>query len=257
METPDGIPETDQRMSFLDKLTNLFASPGALFENVRQTGPTNSNWLAPWLIFVTVSIATSQLMLTSPSLSNQLEVMLKKQLSTPMEDAIKEGKITQEQADQQVEQYAKPGSAWFTMLSMGGVLTGSIVVLFALALFYNLLGRSVMNATVPYLKVVEVVGLTFLISSLERIVTTSLMFVTDSINASPSLVLFLSGIDLENKFHVALSKINLFTFWDLTITSFGLSTLFQRDFPKVFVLIFALWLLWSVFTLFTGFSLGG
>lgn len=254
MEPPDTEPV--QPMSFADKFTNLFLSPGDLFENVRQTGPTNSNWLVPWLIYIIVSIAVGQIVIGNPSLAGQLEDWIKTQYYKEMDEAIREGTITQEQAEQQFE-FVRPGTPWFALLSIGGTLMGSALLLFALGLFYHQLGKFAMNSQAPYMKVVEVVGLTFLIGALERIVTTLLMIATDSIHASPSLALLLEEVRPEDKFHIALSKFNAFTFWELGVTSVGLSRLFQRDFPKVLVLVVAFWVIWSIVTIFTGFTLEG
>jgi hypothetical protein len=44
--------------------------------------------------------------------------------------------------------------------------------------------------------------------------------------------------------------VNVFTFWTLGVTSIGLSRLFQKDLPKVLVLVFALWILWTLFKVF-------
>jgi hypothetical protein len=252
---PGYLNEAPEPMSFTDKIVSLFASPGELFEHVRTSGPTNSNWLVPWMIYAAVSIAVGQLILSNPSLSSQLEQTIRQQFEQTVQEAITEGAITREEADQQFEQFGRPGSPWFTLLSTGGTLLGSLAVLFALSLFYLLLGRSAMRASAPYMKVVEVVGLTFLIGALEGLVATALMFATDSIHASPSLALTLSKVDLENKFHLALSKVNLFAFWDIAVTSIGLSRLFEKDFPKVLVLIAVLWILWSAFSIFSGFSM--
>lgn len=253
-----GYPsESAQSMSFLDKLTNIIASPGDLFENVRQTGPTHSNWLIPWIIYVVVSIGTGQLILGNPSLSVQLKTTIREQFNKSIESAIIEGQITQEQADQQFEQFASPDSPWFTMFAIGGTLFGSIAILFLLSLVGLMLGKAATNTSVPYMKVVEVIGLTFIISSLERIVTTALVFMTDSIHASPSLALFLSEVDLQSTTDLALSKMNLFTFWDIGITSLGLAKLFEKDFLKILVLVVVLWILWTAFSLFSGFTLGG
>jgi hypothetical protein len=197
----------------------------------------------------------TQLLLTNPSLRSQLEASIKTKVEQSLQEAIEKGQITREQAEQQYEQFAKPGSPWFTMLSIAGTLFGSLLILFALSFFYYLLGKSVMNATMPYMKVVEVVGLTFFIGALEQIITIVLMYAFDSIHTSPSLALLLTNVGPESKWHLALSKVNVFTLWDLTVTGIGLSTLFQRDLPKVLVLLFALWLLWSGFSVLTGFSL--
>jgi len=70
--------------------------------------------------------------------------------------------------------------------------------------------------------------------------------------------LFVQNFDFSNKLHMALVKVNLFTIWSLLVTGIGLSKLFQRDLPKVLVLVFSLWILWSAFTVLTGFmNFGG
>ena len=83
-----------------------------------------------------------------------------------------------------------------------------------------------------------------------------MMFVMDSITATPSLGAFVSDFDHSNKLHSALAKMNIFTFWDLSVVSIGLSRLFQRDLPKVLVIVFALWIVWTVFSVLTGFQMG-
>ena len=238
-------------MSFTEKLTNIFVAPGELYENVRQTPNTISNWLVPMIIFIAVAILMSQLVLQNPSLADQLGSEIKKQF----DQSIEQGKMTSEQAEQ-AYQYARPGSMWFRLAQIGGIAIGSPIFLALLALVYWLLGKWGMNGTAPYPKVVEVIGLTFFISTLEIIVSTLLQFATDSIFATPSLAAFVSDFDLQNKFHLVMSKINIFTFWDLTVVSIGLSKLFQRDLPKVLVLVFALWIVWSIFSILTGIRFG-
>lgn len=238
-------------MSFTDKIVNIFASPGELFENVRQTGPTSSNWVLPWLIFVIVAIATGQLVVNNPSLADQLATTIRQAL----DKSVQEGSMKQEQADQAFA-FTRPGSTWFTLIQVASSVFGSLVVLFILGLLYWLIGKSAMNATAPFLKVVEVVGLTFFIGTLEQIVTTMLMFTLDSIHATPGPGIFVTDFDINNKLHVALSKVNIFTFWTLGVVSVGLSRLFQRDFPKVLVLVVTLWVLWSFVTLLTGVRFG-
>ncbi len=245
--------EPVQPMSFAEKLTNIFASPGELFENVRLTGKASSNWLVPWILFVVVAIIMGQLIVHNASLADQLGAVIKK----GFDKSVQEGKMPQESADQVYEKFAKPGSTWFTLFQIGGATFGSFAMLFVLSLLYWLIGKSAMKGSAPYMKVVEVVGLTFFIVALEQVVTTMLMFIMDSITATPSLGIFVKNFDMENKLHVALSKINVFTFWNLSVASVGLSKLFQRDLPKVLVLVFALWILWSLVSIFTGVRMTG
>jgi hypothetical protein len=258
--TPSG-ETTVQPMSFTEKLTNIFASPGELFDNVRDTASTPSNWVVPLIIFIIVAFAMSQMMLRNPSLADQLRTQIQQSTEQRFQEQIQSGKMTPEQADQaraQMERFTDPASPWMMITTGGSLLIVTPIALFLLCLVYWLLGKSVMKATAPYMKVVEVIGLTFFIGSLESIVTTIMATALDHLHAGPNLALFvLDSFSLQNKLHVVLSKINLFTIWDLVVTSIGLSHLFRKDLNKVLVLVFALWILWVVFLVLSGVQFGG
>ena len=239
-------------MPFGEKIVAIFASPGELFENVRLTGKTTSNWLLPMLIFIIVAILLNQLILTNPSLVGQMGTLKHKGI----DDAVAQGKMTAEQADKAAE-FLRPDSMLFRIQQIVGIALITPIALFLLALVYWLLGKWGMSANAPYMKVVEIAGLTFFISILETIVTTLLAYSMDSLFAVPNLALFVTNYDLQNKLHMALAKVNIFTIWDLTVVSIGLSKLFQRHLPKVLVLVFALWIIWSAFTVLTGIRFGG
>lgn len=255
-DQPDTGTQGVLPMPFTDRIINVYAAPGELFENVRLTGKTPSNWVIPLVLFILVAIGLSQLVLNNPSLKDQLGAMMDKRF----EESIAKQNLPPDQADQArqaFESYAKPGSVWFTISQIGGIAIMTPIALFALALIYWLIGKSAMSAQAPYGKVVEVIGLTFFIGIAEQIVTTLLMVVLDHIHATPSAALaVLSQFNVEDKLHLALAKLNLFTFWDLSVVSIGLSRLFQRDLPKVLVLVFALWILWSVGTVLAGITMG-
>ncbi len=252
MEESTAPGATVAPMSITEQIVNIFAAPGELFDNVRLTGKTTRNWLVPMLLFILIAVLLNQLILTNPSLVDQMASLMTKSI----DEAVAQGKMTAEQAEKATE-FMRPDSMIFRIQSAVGVTLVTPVALFLLSLVYWLLGKWGMNASAPYMKVVEVVGLTFYISILETVATTLLQYGMDSLFAGPNLALFVSNYDLQNKLHMALSKANVFTIWDLTVVSIGLSKLFQRHLPKVLVLVFALWIVWSVFTVLTGVHLGG
>ncbi len=243
--------EPESPMSFTDKMINIFASPGELFEDVRVTPPTASNWVIPMLLFMVVAFLMGQVMFMNPSLLGQMSDMMR----AGIDEMVAEGKLTPEQADQAAS-FSKPGSSMFMIQQVLGIVILTPIVLFVLSLIYWLLGKWGMKGTAPYIKVVEVLGLTFFISIAESIVTTLLMYMMDSITATPSLGAFVSNFDFQNKVHMALAKVNIFTFWDLSVVSIGLSRIFQRDLPKVLVIVFALWVVWTVVAVLAGIRTG-
>jgi hypothetical protein len=250
-----------QPMSFTEKLVNVFASPGELFEHVRLTPKTPSNWVIPAAILIIVAIAMQQLIMSNPSLVDQTKAMITKATNESFDKAVREGKMTPEQAEQQraaAESFTNPTSVLAIAMRIGGTLITIPAMVFLIGLVYWLLGKTAMHATAPYMKVVEVVGLVLLITAVESIVTTVMAIGMDSIHAGPNLAAFVSNFDTTNKLHTALAKVNVFTIWSLLVTSIGLSKIFQRDLPKVLVLVFALWVLWTAITVSTGFmNFGG
>ncbi|MGB2957400.1 MAG: hypothetical protein WBG01_18330 [Bacteroidota bacterium] len=239
-------PQEDQRLPLVDRAVYLISAPAITFADVDRTPPTPSNWLAPMILFVLVSIFSIHLLFNNPSLSGQFKAAVLEQLT----QAVESGTLTEEEAERQYERFG-PGSVLFTIASFVGLSITPFVTLFALGLVYWLIGRSAMAASAPYMKVIEVVGLTYLVGTLESIVATVLMLMTESIYATPSMALLvLADFDVENLFHLTLSKLNVFTLWILYLTSMGLSQLYRRDFPKVLVLILSLWFLWILATLF-------
>jgi hypothetical protein len=167
------------------------------------------------------------------------------------EKQIQQGKMTPEQANQareQAEQFTSP-----TIMLVGQVVTsviGPFIGLVVLGLIYWLLGKWGMKSDAPYVKVLEVVGLTNFISVLEKIITLIMQFSMDSIFAAPNAGLFISKISTLNPWHMFAMSMDVFTFWTLAIIGVGLSKLFQRDFPKVLVLVVAVWLIWTIAMVF-------
>jgi hypothetical protein len=251
-ETPNQASPAGEvkPMSFTDKLVGVFSSPTELYDNVRQTPPTSSNWVVPLLTLIVVGTIMAFLFASNPTLSDQLKRLTTEQMEKGLQKQLAAGKMTQEQANQARDQMSGMGATGAMIFIYVTAILGPVFSLFLGGLFFWLLGKTVMKATSPYMKVVEVVGLTFFISTLESVVTTILTIGTSSMFASPSLALFISDFSVENKMHALAASVNVFTFWTLGVTSIGLSRLFQRDLPKVLVLVFALWILWTVFKVF-------
>jgi len=256
-ETPAPPTEAVTPMSFTDKLVGVFSSPGELYDNVRQTPPTGSNWVIPTLILIVVGLVMAYVLTTNPTLSDQMTRMASEQMEKSLQKQIASGKLTQEQANQARDNMQAYGTKGPIIFSYATALIGPFFLVFIPGLIYWLLGKWVMKVSVPFMKVAEVVGLTLLIVSLESIVTLILQIGMNSLFASPSLAIFISNFSVDNTMHALAAKANIFTIWELVVVSIGLARLFMKDMPKVLVLVFALWVLWTVVTVFGGAALRG
>jgi len=250
-EQQSAAPQPVKPMSFTDKIAGIFASPSELYDQVRLAPPTASNWVIPTLILIIFTIASMVLVLNDSVLFDQMMAPQREALAK----AVQEGKITQQAADQQ-ERMVSSGSPVILISLVVTIPITVFAVLFLFSFVFWLIGKLVMKSTAPFMKVVEVYGLTFYIGALGVLVTAALRFALGSFHASPSLALFVLPFDVHNKLHLALSVVNIFTIWSLVVTSIGLAKVFQRDLPKVLVLIFAVWILLSIVLIFLGVPMG-
>jgi hypothetical protein len=242
--------EQTRSKSFFERATDLFAAPTELFDNIRDTPPTHSTWVIPLLIFCLAAVGMYFFLLTNDAIVGQIQGIMDKQF----EKALAEGRMTQAQADQ-AAQFMNPSSPWPKLIQSVSVVLLSAAMLFVMALLYWLVGKFVMKGDAPYMKVVEVVGIVLLVGALGKVVGGLMSYASSSIFADASLSFFVAEFDPENKLHVFLSACNVFTFWSLGLVALGLARLFRRDFPKVLVLVLALWALFALLALLTGIRL--
>src|SRR6516162_4011560 len=83
-------------MSLAGRLMNVFAAPGEVFEEVRIRPPSVANWLVPMLIFAVVGTIGAFIMFSQPAIIQQIH----EQQAAAMDKQVKDGKLTQAQADQ-------------------------------------------------------------------------------------------------------------------------------------------------------------
>jgi hypothetical protein len=237
-------------MSTRERLIAFFIAPARFFEDICDSPYIEINWRTPIMIFVVVTLVLRQIMLTNPVLIGQMQAKITEEFNT----ALTTSQMSQEEADQ-ARTFATPGNTTFEIFLAFLISIAAPFLLFGLSLVYWLLGRLSMNSEAPYAKVVELVGITFFVNTIEAVVTAVLMNTTGSIAATPSLALFARGLDPESGTFLALTLANPFRVWDLSLMSFGLARLFQRDLPKVAVIVFALWIVWSAATIIVGIRL--
>lgn len=233
-------------MTFVQKAIGLFISPNEVFEGL-PTNATRRDWLLPLLIYTAITALTIHFIVEKESLAVHFRELSEQEIRPQLDQFVQQGTVTQEQANW-VYQFATPGTVHFLAAQLVGTFIGTLILVFSLGFILWQLGRSVMGGPVPYMLVVTIVSLTLLVASGERIITAVLMILTDSIFASPSLALLQLGSPPTFMFAL-LSRINLFTLWELWLVSLGLAWLHDRAIAKVFVLVSSLWLVWTLVTL--------
>jgi len=244
-EPPPENPQAPT-MSLGGRLSNVFATPGEVFEAVKTAKDSAANWLVPALILVLVSWAAAAVIFSQDS--------IKHQLSEITDQAIQKQVEKSRMSEQQAEQARAMGEKWAGISAKIGaalvpVLAGFLTP-FVWGLFIWLVGAKVLKGNFSYTKAVEVVGLGNMIAVLDVIVKTLLIVGLGNLYASPSLVLLVKDFDPQNTVHSLLTVVNVMTFWLLAVRAVGLARLSGASFAKAAVWVFGIW------AAYTGFFLG-
>src|SRR5689334_23215960 len=112
----DNIPESSQEMesetepieelSATDAITGVFTEPGETFEGVKRS-PKKNYWIIPIIILIVISIASAFLVTHDEELYAQIKDKQTKGAKERFDEAVKNGKMTQEKANEQMEQMDK------------------------------------------------------------------------------------------------------------------------------------------------------
>ena len=224
-------------MSLGGRLLNVFATPGDVFQEVKDAKVSTANWLVPALILIVVSWVASLVIFSQPAINHQL--------SEITEQAIQKQVERSQMSEQQAEQARAMGEKWAGISAKIGAALVPVFGGFVTPFFWGLIvwgvGAGLLKANIPYMKAVEVVGLANMVSVLETILRTLLIVGMGNLYASTSLVLLVKEFDPQNTVHSLLALVNVMTFWLLAVRGIGLARLSGVSFAKAIAWVFGVW----------------
>lgn len=245
--TPSESPQ--QNISLGDSLAGVFTEPGETFTAVKQSTKKNY-WVVPIIIVIVISIIATLLVLRDEELTSGIREKQMKTMHEQMDKAIKEGKMTREQADQQIEQTQKfmSGSMMMTFGLVFSVL-GVLVFLFLKALIYWG-GLKIFKGMASYADVLNVLGLAAIITAIQLVVDTVLAVLMGKIMVNIGPVLLVSEESVGSSMYTFIANFDLINIWYLVVVGIGLAKVSSLKSSVTMPLVFGLWLLWVVLTSF-------
>jgi hypothetical protein len=204
------------------KLLNIFISPSDVFDEVISSPPNLANWRVPTLLVCLATIISLQ----TGNLPTQSSVTI--QILT------QSGRLSIAQA------HALAG-VW-PILSALLVCTAIFVGTCWSAFVLWFMVRIFLKVQFPYLKALEIVGLTEIISVLGTITTILLIAASGDSSARPALSLLALKLDHAQPFYQLLETLDLFHLWSTAVLAIGLSRLCSVTFKEAAFWVFGYWI---------------
>ncbi len=237
-------PMPPPRTTLWARLLNVFATPGAVFDEVvAEAHPTPVNWIVPLVFAAVVGIIFSLVVFSQPSVIQQL----KERQQTSIQKLVDAGKLTEEQGAErakQIERFFNP--TVLKIASALGSMAANAFWMFGIGLGLWLLGKFIFKREFPFMLGVEVTGLSFMIWVLGGIISMLLVVVTGNILISPGPGLLIRNFDLKNPAHLFIASIDLFTVWFLAVLSIGFTRLARIPFLAAAAWLYGIWAVMKV-----------
>jgi hypothetical protein len=239
--SPDELSNTPA-MSLGGLLGNIFVSPSEVFDEIKIRPPSMANWLVPTVIGIVVGMIFTLVVFSQPAILQSMREAPVKSI----EAKVAQGKMTRQQADQQIAAMEPILDKFMTpeIFKVVGILSAIVVqpcMLFFFALVFWLVGTYAFKGSFEYMKAVEAVGLSTMISIPGAIIYMFLAVIYGSLYMTPGPVLLLSQFDPANPLHVLLQSLNLMFVWYLAVMSIALARLSGTSFAKAACWGFGLW----------------
>jgi hypothetical protein len=234
-------PATPQppTMSLMARMMNIFAAPSDVFDDIKNSPPSTANWLVPAVVLVVVGWICSGIILSQDAFRHQVSELVEKSIQKQIEKT--------HMPEQQADMARKMGEiSWKVQVAVGPAIL-AFAIPFIWGLFLWWVGRKVFKAHLPFMKGVEIAGLSSTIGILEAVVKTLLIFVTGNIMASTSLAMLVKDFNPQNPTHSVIAVVNVMTFWALAIRGIGLARLTNVSTGRAIAWVFGIWISYTAF----------
>src|SRR5271157_1224125 len=162
---PEGAPS--EPSSLTDRLTNVIAAPGEVFEQIKNAPVRASNWLVPLILACIATVVYICLAFSQPAILRGMQ----EQRENAMQKKVAAGNLTQAQADQAAaitERFLTPTT--LKIFGGGGAILASVAGLFLMGLGIWLGLKCCTGARLDYMQVVEICGLALVIDVPQKII---------------------------------------------------------------------------------------
>ncbi len=235
----------DQQLSVTEAISGVISAPGETFETIATT-PKRNYWLTPILIAVLLGLVTSFLFMQDKELTSKTMEKQKESMMEKFRENIKNGTMTQEQAESAMDSM-NPEGTMFKVIGYGGAAIGPFIILLVLSIIY-FIALKIFKSEAHITDVMNVVGLSFIIIAVGNLLATVVSIIMgDLTSLGPAMLT--TEESAGKKIFAMLTKVDLFAIWFYTVVSIGLSKIGRISFVKSAAFVFGIWLIFYVILL--------
>lgn len=251
-------PEVQEDITLSDAIIGVLTEPGTTFEAVKVSGKKNY-WIIPILLSIIFYIASSMIAMKDSDLSSEIKMKQKTAANERLDKAVKDGKMSREEADAQREKIDKfmdqTGPLFYVFAILGPVFAGFIFLFVRGGVFMGLF--KIFKGTASFGNILSVLGLASIIEIIQIIVDTVLAILRGKLmsNIGPGLLVTPESVG-ENMFKF-INHFDVLAIWYLVILGIGFAKVSNLKTSVTMPAVFGVWLIYILATSFLNLGIMG
>lgn len=232
-----------------DKVVSLFTEPTQLFLTLSKHKPNSMDWVIPLVLLILLSIGVQFLIMNNPALKHQVVQEQMEMVEKMFDDAVKQGRMTQEQADQQLDAAAERMDQ---QIGAGLIITTVTIIIIALIFFFAATGMYVLivkfglKGNGGYKEGLTAYGLPGYIMVIQLIITVILMLTMEDTKAGTDACKIL-GYDVQQLTGYLLSYLDPIKIWFYTVVGIAFAKMFKSEKTGLYIsTVLGVWVLFGI-----------
>jgi len=243
-----GDTEPKAQLSVTDAISGTFTSPGLTYE-VIETAPKKNYWLISIIICVVLGLISTFIFLNDTELVDKVMDKQKQKMYESMDERVKSGKMSKEEADiaiEQAEKFMNPKGLFFQISAYGG----TVITTFLTMLVYSLIGLiiiKIFKGNFAYINLLNVISLSMIISAAGDLINVFVSVMLSDLS-SVSLGLALRSLDIPENINSVLTGLSVFKIWAIAVMSIGIAKVGKVKTMPVMIIMFVVIILYIIIT---------
>jgi hypothetical protein len=248
-EKEEFMEEEDEELGVTDKIVSVLSEPGELFSTLSKLPVKTMDWLLPILLVIVIAIISTFTLMSNPEIKADMMDKQMEQIEQNFQDAVDNGQMTQEQADQQLdaiqERMDQAGSGQ-AMISSVFIVIVTFITFFIIAGVFLLLAKFALGGTGDYKTSMLAYGMPHYIIVIQIVVMIIAAIGMGKMFMDTSVGSF-TGIGKEGLYGWLMHKLDPFSIWFYAVVGIAFAKMFKSENTmKYIIAIFAMWIGFSL-----------
>ena len=239
--------ESHEELSHSDKMIGVFTEPGKTFDNMSKFPPRTKDWVLPLVILLALVAIIQIILMQNSEIAFQAKQKQLVKIQEQFDEAIKNGQMTQEQADQQMDNIMEQMDQSMTpvriIIQTVSIFVVGFIIFLIIAAIHLMLSKLALKGEGTFASALVANGLAAYIGMIHVIVAAVLSLAFSRLLNDVNVATLIQAEKLSVVGFI-LGKLDVFSIWAFIVIGIGLSKMFKApSSTKYIIMVFCVWII--------------